>query len=241
MSGRVYRIDGAVFGLCPGYRRGVIAVGQAENRPASTALQAALRQTEAELRQRLAGRAVTDLPEIAAWREAFRAFGARPSEHRSAVEALLRRVLKPDALPAIHALVDIGNLISLQHLLPAGVHPWPEGDEPIMLRPAGAGDTFFPPDGSPAEFPPAGEVVLSQGQAVLTRRWVWRQAAATQTRLDTRAVFFNLDALPCISDATLQTAMDALCDWVRSETGAQIVHRTVLSAQQPGLVLSGEV
>ncbi|MFM2345791.1 MAG: hypothetical protein RL654_544 [Pseudomonadota bacterium] len=33
MSGLAYRIDAAVFGLRPGYRRGVIVVRQAQNRP----------------------------------------------------------------------------------------------------------------------------------------------------------------------------------------------------------------
>ena len=233
------QIDPTVFALCPGYRRAVIAVRGARNQPSSAALQTELRQIEALLRQRLAGGSVTDLPEITAWREAFRAFGARPSEHRSAVEALLRRALRPDGVPSIHALVDIGTLVSLRHLLPAGVHPWPQQDGPIVLRPARPGDAFFPPDGAPAEFPPAGEVVLCQGQEVLTRRWVWRQAAGTQTRLDTPAVFFNLDALPCITDAVLQQAMDEVIERVQRETGGEVVMRTVLGAGAPARAAGG--
>jgi DNA/RNA-binding domain of Phe-tRNA-synthetase-like protein len=60
--------------------------------------------------------AVAEHPRIHAWREAYRAFGARPGEYRSSIEALARRVLRGDALPSINTLVDIGNVITFDSL-----------------------------------------------------------------------------------------------------------------------------
>ena len=74
----------------------------------------------------------------------------------------MRRVLKPDTLPSINPLVDIGNIVSLQHRLPAGVHPFPALPQDIVLRRARTGDTFLPADGTPAEVPTPGEIVLAR-------------------------------------------------------------------------------
>ena len=49
--------------------------------------------------------------------------------------------------------------------------------------------------------------MLADGDRVLTRRWVWRQAAGTQIQPQTRCVFVNVDALPPITDATLTLAL----------------------------------
>ncbi len=52
----------------------------------------------------------------------FSPLGIKPSEFRSSIEAMARRVLRGNELPAINALVDIGNLISLRYIIPAGGH-----------------------------------------------------------------------------------------------------------------------
>ena len=48
----------------------------------------------AEIRTRITldGRAPEDMPEVADWRAAYRAFGAKPQRTRPSVEALLRRL-----------------------------------------------------------------------------------------------------------------------------------------------------
>jgi DNA/RNA-binding domain of Phe-tRNA-synthetase-like protein len=108
MTPLTYTIAPEIFTLHPGYCRGVVVARGFTNGPSAPAVTALLREAEAALRQRITGN-VAEVPEIAAWREAYRRFGAKPSEHRSAIEALARRVLKPDNLPAINTLVDIGK------------------------------------------------------------------------------------------------------------------------------------
>ncbi len=235
MTPLTYRIAPEIFALYPGYCRGVVVARGFSNGPSTPTVTALLREAEAALRQRITGN-VAEVPEIAAWRDAYRRFGAKPAEHRSAIEALARRVLKPDALPAINLLVDIGNLVSIKHLLPAGVHPTDALQHGLALRLAGEGDLFAPPDGSPAEAPPAGEVVFADGTSVLTRRWTWRQAANTQTLPDTKGVFFNIDGLPPTHRDTVQAATAEVAALVQAHCGGEVL-AVLLDARNPGFSL----
>lgn len=230
-----YRIAPEVFAAHPGYCRGVLIVDGADNRGTHPALTQALREAEAQVRERITGN-VAEHPRIVAWREAYRRFGAKPSEHRSSIEAMARRVLQPGgALPSINPLVDIGNVLSLRHLLPAGVHPLPEGPQALELRPARAGDRFVPPGGGEAEAPPPGEIVFTHGAEVLTRRWTWRQAAGTQTLPETARVFFNIDGLVPASRAEVEQVMAELRQWIVSTVGGEVRAAAVLDAAMPAL------
>lgn len=232
-----YRISPDIFESYPGYRRGVVVVRGAVNTREATGLESALREEEERVRERLGSGNVAEHPAIAAWRDAYRRFGARPSEHRSSIEAMLRRVLKPDRLPSINPLVDIGNIVSLRHLLPAGVHPLPATEGVLELRRARAGDSFTPADGSPTEEPPPTEVVFTLGDCVLTRRWTWRQAAGTQTLPATTDVFFNVDGLAPVDEDQVRAAMRDVEALVTTATGGRIVAASVLSAQSPLLAI----
>jgi DNA/RNA-binding domain of Phe-tRNA-synthetase-like protein len=117
-----FSIADDVFARFPGYVRGVVLAHGVTNGPSPAELVALLRAAEDEVRRSVEAATIAEYPRIRSWREAFRAFGAKPSEYRSSIEALARRVTREDSLPTINALVDIGNVISLRHLLPAGAH-----------------------------------------------------------------------------------------------------------------------
>lgn len=69
---------------------------------------------------RLDGRAPHEDPHMAAWREAYTAFGSKPSRTRNSAEALAKRALSEGGLPRINLLVDLYNAISVAHLIPVG-------------------------------------------------------------------------------------------------------------------------
>ena len=70
------------------------------------------------MRQSLRGRRVEDLPHVAAWRDAYRAFGAKPQRTRNSLEALMRRA--ESGLPRVNRLTDIYNALSVLHQVPIG-------------------------------------------------------------------------------------------------------------------------
>lgn len=236
MSTFTYSVSPAVFNDYPGYRRGVVVFQDLDNSKPNPALTELLRTSEAALRTRISGNPA-EFPQIAAWRDAYRQFGAKPSEHRSSIEALSRRVLKPDSLPDINPLVDIGNLLSLRYILPAGVHPIGSQSTQIELRKAAENDRFLSDAGGDVEPIAPGEIVLATGSRVLTRRWTWRQAGDTRTLSNSRCVFFDVDALPPVSQGDVEAAIADLIELVGLYCGGQCLGHAVLDAQQPTMAV----
>lgn len=117
-----YFIADKIFAKFPGYARGVVLAYGVRNGDSPPELVALLREAEASLRTRLSIDQVNAEPRFASWREAFRWSGAKPSDFRASVEAMARRLLRNQEVPSTNALVDIGNTISLRHLMPAGGH-----------------------------------------------------------------------------------------------------------------------
>jgi len=123
MSELHYTVAADIFQRFPGYVRGVVIGHEVRNGPSPEALVQMLRDAEASVRGRLGLERLAEEPRIKAWREAYRAFGARPSEFRSSIEALARRALRSEPIPSINALVDLGSVASLRHLIPVGGTP----------------------------------------------------------------------------------------------------------------------
>lgn len=230
-----YEISPAIFKAHPAYRRGVVVFSGLDNSLPNPQLTQLLRESEQLLRDRIPGNPA-EFPQIAAWRDAYRRFGAKPSEHRSSIEALARRVLRSNNLPNINPLVDIGNLLSLRHILPAGVHPIGEDSAFIELREASEEDRFLPSVGEETESIPLGEVVLAEGERVLTRRWTWRQAGDTRTLATTHSVFFDIDGLPPTSEDHVAAAIADVIELVTRYCGGRCVGHAVLEAARPSAV-----
>jgi len=226
-----------IFARFPGYVRGVVIAHGVSNGPSPPELGAMLREAEASVRARVKSEAIAEEPRIKAWRDAYRAFGAKPSEHRSSVEAMARRALKGDSLPAINALVDIGNLISLRHLLPAGAHAIDALDADLSLRLATGAECFVPFGTSEAERPLPGEVIFAVGNTVVTRRWTWRQANHTLTLPETRAIEFNIDGLPPVAATEIERAGSEVMELVARFCGGS-ARFALLSQAQPSTPLT---
>ena len=232
-----YSISPEIFRNFPGYVRGVVVAHQVRNQESPPELMELLRQAEADLRRRLELDHLLEEPHIQAWREAFRAFGAKPSEFRPSIEALARRVLRGEPLPSINTLVDIGNLLSLRFLIPTGGHAIDHLEGDISLRLADGSERFIPLGSEEMEHPLPGEVIFAEGEFVLTRRWIWRQGQHTLTQLETTAIEYNIDGLP----PTTAAEVEAVC----SETAALIerfcggkMRWQALSEVSPVMILS---
>ena len=203
-------VDAAVFALRPDYRAVLVAVDGVVPGPSDQASDAALRAAEAAAGAALRDRAVEELAHVVAWREAYRAFGAKPQRTRNSLEALLRRAAS--GLPRVNRLTDLYNAVSVLHQLPVG------GEDltryvgaPRLVRAAGVEPFDTVADGvTVVEHPDPGEVVWCDDAGVTCRRWNWRQARRTQLRDDTTAALFILDALDPMTDEALQAAAEDL-------------------------------
>ncbi|WP_217914434.1 B3/B4 domain-containing protein [Miltoncostaea marina] len=182
----MFAYDPAVAAAFPAARAGVVHAAGVAGGPAPEALRAEYAAEQRAAAGRLAATPVAEMPSIAAWRRAFSAFGVRPTQHRSAAEALLRRLGKEGAIPSIGALVDIGNLVSIRHALPVAVFDLAALGGGVTVRFAD-GDERFTDLGSGADATPErGEVVLvDRHGAVVARRWCWRQSTHSVAGPDT--------------------------------------------------------
>jgi DNA/RNA-binding domain of Phe-tRNA-synthetase-like protein len=199
-------IERPVLDLRPDYTAVIIVGDGLHPGPTDEATDALLRDAEARARAALAGRAVSDLAPVAAWRLAYQAFGAKPKRTRPSVEALLRRV--EAGLPRIDRLTDIYNAMSVKHLLPIGGEDLGQYRGPARLARA-AGDEPFDTmrDGEPVtEHPEPGEVIWRDDDGVTCRCWNWRQCVRTRITHSTGSAVFILDGLAELGPDGLLTA-----------------------------------
>jgi DNA/RNA-binding domain of Phe-tRNA-synthetase-like protein len=232
MTERFYTVSPDIFRMYPSYVRGVVVAHGVRNGPSPDELVALLRQAEESVRARLTIEKIAEEPRIAAWREAYRKFGAKPSEFRCSVEAMARRALRSEPLPAINALVDIGNVLSLRRLMPVGGHAIDHLNGDIELRLATGSEDFIPFGTTELEHPLPGEVVFAEGDTVLTRRWTWRQGTHTLTLPESTAVEVNVDGLPPVTPAEVAAACAETVELIRRFCGGEM-RVEMLSEQNP--------
>ncbi len=204
------RVEAGVFALRPDYRALLVAADGLVPGPGDQASDALLGAAEAAAREALRDQPVDQLPPVAAWREAYRAFGAKPQRTRNSLEALLRRA--GSGLPRVNRLTDLYNAVSVLHQIPLGGEDLTRyTGAPRLIRAAGT-EPFGTMAGGEAvtDHPDPGEVVWCDEAGVTCRRWNWRQARRTQLREDTTAALFILDALDPVTDDALHAAADDL-------------------------------
>jgi DNA/RNA-binding domain of Phe-tRNA-synthetase-like protein len=204
------QVDAAVFALRPDYRAMLLAVDGLVPGPSDSGSDALLQAAEAAADEALRDRPADKLPHVAAWREAYQAFGAKPKRTRNSLEALLRRA--PAGLPRVNRLTDLYNAFSVLHQIPLGGEDLTRyAGAPRLVRATGTEPFDTVADGVPVtEHPEPGEVVWCDDAGVTCRRWNWRQARRTQLREDTTVALFILDALDPVTDEALHAAADDL-------------------------------
>ena len=161
-------------------------------------------------REALAGRTVEELAHVAAWRGAYRAFGAKPQRTRNSLEALLRRAAS--GLPRVNRLTDLYNAISVLHQVRLGGEDLTRytgaprlirasGEEPSTPSPAASGHR--------ASRSWRGRVVR-QGRGDLPAVELAPGRPRTQLREDTTTALFILDALDPMTSGALHATADDL-------------------------------
>jgi DNA/RNA-binding domain of Phe-tRNA-synthetase-like protein len=153
---------------------------------------------EEECRKRWAVMELSAIPEVRAWRAAYKGFGVKRMSYRSSAERLIRRVLAGEPLPRINALVDLYNMVSLETGLCLGCDDFDRTSGDLVFRYARTGDSFVDmgaePSEDPSDPPKDGEVFYADGRHVLCRRWNSRQDARTATSLATRRAVLTVQS-----------------------------------------------
>jgi DNA/RNA-binding domain of Phe-tRNA-synthetase-like protein len=229
-----FRYDPAIIDRYPAIVGGVLHVERLTNGPSPAALADTFRSEQAAVLARLGPTPLSEVPSLAAWRRAFRAFGVDPTAYRSASEALLRRLTKQGSIPSINTLVDIGNLVSIRHALPVAVFDLASIDGGLTVRFA-SGDEVFTDLGSGAsDAPDAGEVIfIDEADRVAARRWCWRQSAESASAAMTTDVLVTVEGHHADARADVLAAVADLETLLRAQAAPAAVRSGVVDAACP--------
>jgi DNA/RNA-binding domain of Phe-tRNA-synthetase-like protein len=218
----------------PTIRAGVIHATGLANGPSSRELLDAYRAEQRAASDRLQATAVAELPAIAAWRRAFTRFGAKPTQHRSAAEALLRRLAKHGDIPTINTLVDMGNLVSIRYALPVAVFDLAAIAGSITVRFATGEESFTSLGSSGTVNPDPGEVIfVDRDDVVSARRWCWRQSAQSATSATTVDALLVIEGHHDAAREDVAWAMDDLASLLASYQPDHQATSCVLSPANP--------
>ncbi|MGC5342635.1 B3/B4 domain-containing protein [Streptomyces sp. DT24] len=218
----------AVWNLHPNLR--ALAVATEDVRDTKEA-PAVLERLATVIKERQAGAAEAEMPEIAAWRETFSRMGMKPTQYRCASEALLRRYRKSQEMPRFHPLVDYLNHVSMAFGIPIAAFDRAHVAEGITVRPADGTETYLTFQGD-TEHPGEGEVVFADPEGhAHSRRWTYRQSARSVVSADTGQVLIVAEAHHATAhddllalEAELRVGVPAL--------GARIGSSTLMSSPQ---------
>jgi DNA/RNA-binding domain of Phe-tRNA-synthetase-like protein len=166
-----------------------------------------------------------EFPEIHAWRRAFSRMGLKPTQYRSASEALLRRFRKEGSLPRIHPLIDLCNAASLAFAIPVAVFDVAEVSEHLEVRRATGDETYLSFSGE-IEHPDAGEVIFADAAGrAHARRWTNRQSRTSAVRDTTTVAMIVAEAMHQSARADMERLTAAT--WSAAPTTA------ILTASSP--------
>ena len=214
-----FRIDDAVLEQYPDVAIGVVLARGIDNRlgnePAAGFLFERVKATRSAW---TADRLASD-PRILAWREAYRAFGAKPKKHRSSVENLIRTVLDRGEIPSINPVVDVYNTISLKHVVPVGGDDLDRVAGDIRLTIAAGTERFVPLNATDAVSPKPGEVVYRDDEDVLCRRWNWRECDKSKMTEASTDIALVVEGLPPISRGDIARITAELAETIERTVG----------------------
>lgn len=191
------RVDPRIEERFPGYAVIVVYASNLENTASDEASLRCLREAEAHARNAFSTIKPSEHPHIALWREAYQNFGLKPSKYLCSAEALVSRVVKGGELPAINALVDRYNVVSLRHVVPAGGEDRDRLSSDLILTFADGTEPFetMAQGEVVIDHPIPGEVVWKDAAGVTCRAWNWRQCLRTRLTGSTTSAYFVLERL----------------------------------------------
>ena len=123
-------------------RLGVLVLEGVAVRDADPTLAAEIAAYGQDLRRLYPDAKSAEVPGAADARALYKDLGLDPTKVRPSNEALLRRVLKGEALYTVNTLVDSLNLCSLRAQLPFGLYDLDRVEPPVVLRRGGPGESY---------------------------------------------------------------------------------------------------
>src|SRR6478609_969220 len=226
---RTFHLDPSVTALLPELRVGVVIASGFDNRRSGEQSAAMLAQAAEQVRQRVEDAEIPTLPEIAPWREAYRAFGVKPSKYRSSIESLYRSAAA-GSLRSINPLVDLYNVVSLQAGSPCGGEDLAALDGDIHLTRATGAESFTPLGMTEDQPPIPGEIIYRDQTGAFCRCLNWREADRTKLTEETTNAILCMEGVDPSKIGDIQRACEELAALIETYLGGKTVVQMVTAA-----------
>jgi len=181
-----------------------------------------VRAQEQAVKAQFASVPLSSHPHISSWRAAYSSFGVKPTQYRCAVEALLRHVVKGGNVPHINKVVDLCNYVSMKYVLPVAAYDLDPISGPVQVRFAKGDEPFLALHAKESEYPQPGEVVYTDDEGALSRRWTWRQSDRGKSTPQTINALLTTEGVNDIEATAVEAAMEELVSLVRHYCGGQV-------------------
>ena len=195
-------------------------VEDVDNRSPCPGLEDLIRSVLSEVRSRLRLEDLRDHPHVRPFRDLYWRLGIDPTKQRPAHEALLRRVLRGEDLPRVSPVVDIGNIVSIRHVLPVGMYDLDKVKTTrLRLR--------FAREGETVKLLGAGERRLTKNQIVLAADdqilhvFPHRDSENTAITPDTKRVLIVVAALDPIPQSAPRDCIQEILQHLHTYTKAK--------------------
>ena len=175
---------------------------------------------------------------ISAWRAAYEDLGYVKKYHTN-VEAMMIKILTGEKVHGRNKLVDIINYVSLKNMVPIGSDDLDKVKGDIFLGLATGEETFIDPETDEYDNPDKNEVIYSDAEGALARRWNWKQAKRTMITEKTKNIILYVDGLPPITKDKLEAVLKELADLIKMFCGGRI-NSYVLSKDKNTIEINSE-
>jgi DNA/RNA-binding domain of Phe-tRNA-synthetase-like protein len=224
MGGFGYHPD--IIERFPSVRGSVIHATGLVNGTSSPVLRSAYEAEQKEVVGQIGDTPLSAIPSLEAWRRTFSSFGVKPTQYRSAAEALLRRLTKQGDIPSINSLVDMANMVSIRYRLPVAVCDQRAVTGVTTVRFATGDERFTDLGSGETTTPERGEVVFVDDDLLASaRRWCWRQSAESAARPTTEEAIFTIEGQHDGAESDVGKATADLVEVLSvSQPKAQVTH-----------------
>lgn len=210
-------INPKIFKNFPELNLGVIVAKNINNIDINDEIQTRIRNEKARIQNDFTStETLSQHPNIACWRTAYKSFGVKPKEYKSSVESLYRRVIKGENLRPINKIVDLYNLISLKYMVPVGGEDLNkiQGDLQLTFAEANEPAVKLLGDSEPKQ-PKEGEIFYQDDLSAVCRRWNWKEAERTKLTEDTKNCVIVIEGLPPVTSEEIKTATKETTELVK--------------------------
>ncbi|MDT7861670.1 MAG: B3/4 domain-containing protein [Saccharolobus sp.] len=167
-------------------------------------------------------------PVVRAYRDFYWRIGIDPTKVRPSGEALRRRVSRGNKFPRINTVVDIGNIASIETLVPIGLYDRDKITGNLHIVLSSGNEQFLGLGGKNIEKLDKGIPILIDDEGKVLHIYPHRDSILTSITLETKNVVIIGAGVPNVDKALVKRAVDFVVDLLEKIAGGKREYETLV-------------